>query len=61
MDETLASKRASLTGLDYAFIVYNATGKNWFVVSGSRAIGGVKSVFYEKLHRFGAVGDDPQP
>jgi hypothetical protein len=48
MDETLASKRASLTGIDYAFIGYNATGKNWFVVSGYRATGGVKSVFYEK-------------
>jgi hypothetical protein len=48
VDETLASKRASLTGPDYAFVVYNATGRNWFVVSGYRAIGGVKSVFYEK-------------
>jgi len=47
-DETLAAKRASLKGLDYAFTVYNATGKNWFVVSGLRAIGGVRSIFYEK-------------
>jgi len=46
--ETLASKRASLTGDDYGRIAYNATGKNWFVVSGHRAIGGVDSIFYEK-------------
>ena len=47
-NDTLASKRASLKGLDYAFTTYNATGKNWFVVSGHRAIGGVDSIFYEK-------------
>jgi len=47
-NETLASKRASLTGNDYAQIAYNATGKTWFVVSGHRAIGGVDSIFYEK-------------
>ena len=47
-DDTLASKRASLTGRDYAFTSYNATGKNWFVVSGHRSIGGVDSIFYEK-------------
>jgi hypothetical protein len=47
-NETLASKRASLTGGDYARITYNATGKNWFVVSGHRTIGGVDSIFYEK-------------
>lgn len=46
--ETLASKRASLKGLDYALTGYNATGKNWFVVSGMRMAGGVQSVFYEK-------------
>ena len=46
--ETLASKRASLTGDDYRRVTYNATGKNWFVVSGHRAIGGVESIFYEK-------------
>jgi hypothetical protein len=46
--DTLASKRASLTGADYARITYNATGKNWFVVSGHRTIGGVDSIFYEK-------------
>jgi hypothetical protein len=47
-NETLASKRASLNGQDYARTSYNATGKNWFVVSGYRAIGGVDSIFYEK-------------
>ncbi|MGA2495953.1 MAG: hypothetical protein ABSF67_24040 [Roseiarcus sp.] len=47
-NDTLASKRASLTGGDYARIAYNATGKNWFVVSGRRAIGGVDSIFYEE-------------
>jgi len=47
-NETLASKRASLTGGDYERIAYNATGKNWFVVSGHRTIGGVDSIFYEK-------------
>jgi hypothetical protein len=47
-NETLASKRASLTGPDYARTSYNATGKNWFVVSGHRAIGGLDSIFYEK-------------
>ena len=47
-NDTLASKRASLKGLDYARITYNATGKNWFVVSGHRAIGGIDSIFYEK-------------
>jgi hypothetical protein len=47
-NDTLASKRASLTGDDYARIAYNATGKTWFVVSGHRAIGGVDSIFYEK-------------
>ena len=46
-NDTLASKRTSLKGLDYALTSYNATGKNWFVVSGHRAIGG--------------VGHDPQP
>jgi hypothetical protein len=46
--DTLASKRASLTGADYGRISYNATGKNWFVVSGHRMIGGVDSIFYEK-------------
>ena len=47
-NDTLASKRASLKGLDYALTSYNATGKNWFVVSGHRTIGGVDSIFYEK-------------
>jgi hypothetical protein len=47
-NDTLASKRASLTGGDYARTTYNATGRNWFVVSGHRAIGGVDSIFYEK-------------
>ena len=47
-DDTLASKRASLIGPDYALTTYNATGKNWFVVSGRRSIGGVDSIFYEK-------------
>lgn len=47
-NETPASKRAGLTGGNYARIAYNATGKNWFVVSGHRAIGGVESIFYEK-------------
>ncbi len=47
-NETLASKRAGLAGGDYARIAYNATGKNWFVVSGHRAISGVDSIFYEK-------------
>ena len=47
-EETLASKRAALKGPDYARTSYNATGKNWFVVSGHRAIGGVDSIFYEK-------------
>ncbi len=47
-NDTLASKRASLTGGDYERITYNATGRNWFVVSGHRAIGGVDSIFYEK-------------
>jgi hypothetical protein len=48
MNETLASKRASLNGVDYAFTSYRAAGKNWFVVSGHRAICGVDSIFYEK-------------
>jgi hypothetical protein len=47
-NDTIASKRASLSGLDYAFTTYRAAGKNWFVVSGHRTIGGVDSVFYEK-------------
>ena len=47
-NETPASKRASLAGGDYARIAYNATGKNWFVVSGHRTISGVDSIFYEK-------------
>jgi hypothetical protein len=47
-NETLASKRASLSGDDYGRIAYNATGKNWIVVSGHRAIGGVDSIYYEK-------------
>jgi len=47
-NDTLESKRASLTGGDFARTTYNATGKNWFVVSGHRAIGGVDSIFYEK-------------
>jgi hypothetical protein len=47
-NDTLASKRASLKGLDYALTSYNATGKNWFVVSGHRSIDGVDSIFYEK-------------
>ena len=47
-NETPASKRASLSGLDYAVVTYNASGRNWFVVSGQRAIGSVKSIFYEK-------------
>jgi hypothetical protein len=47
-NDTVASKRASLGGLDYAFTTYRATGKDWFVVSGRRAIGGVDSIFYEK-------------
>ena len=46
--DTLASKRASLTGGAYARITYNAAGKNWFVVSGHRTIDGVDSIFYEK-------------
>jgi hypothetical protein len=48
MEDTLASKRASLIGPDYAATTYRATGKNWFVVSGHRAIDGVDSIFYEK-------------
>lgn len=47
-DDTPASKRASLQGVDYALTTYNATGKNWFVVSGHRTISGVDSIFYEK-------------
>ena len=47
-NDTLDSKRASLSGLDYAFTTYRAAGKNWFVVSGHRSIGGVDSIFYEK-------------
>jgi len=47
-NETIASKRASLKGLDYALTSYNATGRNWFVVSGHRAIAGLDSIFYEK-------------
>ena len=47
-NDTLDSKRASLSGRDYAFTTYRATGKNWFVVSGHRSIGGVDSIFYEK-------------
>ena len=39
----LADRRTTTRGS-----VYNATGKNWFVVSGHRAIGGVDSIFYEK-------------
>jgi hypothetical protein len=46
--QTLQSKRASLTGGDYPRITYNATGRDWFVVSGHRTIGGVDSIFYEK-------------
>jgi len=47
-NDTLTSKRASLTGGDYARVAYNATGNTWFVVSGLRTIGGVDSIFYEK-------------
>jgi len=47
-NDTPASKRASLQGVDYALTTYNATGKNWFVVSGHRTISGVDSIFYEK-------------
>ncbi len=57
LDETLAAKRASLTGPDYARTTYRASEANWFVVSGYRDIGGVDSVFYEKciLSRDGGV------
>jgi hypothetical protein len=48
LDETLASRQASLNGPDYARTTYRAKGANWFVVSGARDIGGVDSVFYEK-------------
>ena len=47
-NDTPASKRASLEGLDYALTTYNARGRNWFVVSGHRSIDGVDSIFYEK-------------
>ena len=47
-DQTLAAKRASLTGPDYAFATYHAAGKNWFVVSGHRAVDRVDTIFYEK-------------
>ncbi|HYA72116.1 MAG TPA: hypothetical protein VEF36_03055 [Roseiarcus sp.] len=55
--DTLASKRAALTGPDYARTTYRANGANWFAVSGYRNIGGVDSVFYEKyiLSRDGGV------
>ena len=46
--ETPASKRAALDGPDYASASYNASGRNWFVVSGHRTIDGVDSIFYEK-------------
>jgi len=47
-NQTLAAKRASLTGPDYAATTYRAAGKNWFVVSGHRAADGVDTIFYEK-------------
>ena len=34
LDETLASRQASLNGPDYARTTYRAKGANWFVVSG---------------------------
>ena len=47
-NQTLAAKRASLTGPDYAGVAYRAAGKTWFVVSGHRAADGVDTIFYEK-------------
>jgi hypothetical protein len=48
LNETLASRRASLNGPDYARTTYRANGANWFVVSGYRDIASVDSIFYEK-------------
>ena len=58
-NQTLAAKRASLTGPDYAGVAYRAAGKSWFVVSGHRAADGVDTIFYEKY--IVSAGDDPQP